>query len=400
MRRHATGHGGRTKGTDVNTEDRLETLAIHAGQDPDPTTGAAVVPIYATSTYVQQAPGVHKGYEYSRTDNPTRTALQTQIAALEGVGTDEGGGAVATASGLAATALIGYLLGPGDHILMPNDAYGGTFRLIARVLSEHGIAWSVADMTDIDAVAASLRPETRLVWVETPTNPLLRIADLRAVVDAASTVGAMVAVDNTFATPFLQQPLEFGADMVVHSSTKYLAGHSDTVGGAIVTKDADLLERLRFLQNAAGPVPGPFDCYLVLRGIKTLGVRMPRHCENAAVIANFLADDPRVDHVWYPGLPSDPGHAVASRQMAAFGGMVSFTPAGGAAAAHAIVSRTRLFFLAESLGGVESLIEVPAAMTHLSVEGTELGVPDDLIRLSVGIEHIDDLLADLDRALG
>lgn len=384
----------------MNTEDRLETLAIHAGQDPDPATGAAVVPIYATSTYVQDAPGVHKGYEYSRTDNPTRTALQTQIAALEGVGVADEGGAVATASGLAATALIGYLLTPGDHILLPNDAYGGTFRLIARVLSEHGIEWSVVDMTDREAMASAVRPTTRLVWVETPTNPMLRIVDIPMVVAAARTVGAMVAVDNTFATPFLQQPLEMGADMVVHSSTKYLGGHSDTIGGVIVTKDGDLLERLRYLQNATGPVPGPFDCYLVLRGIKTLGLRMQRHCANAAVIADFLDDDPRVDQVWYPGLTTDPGHEVASMQMSAFGGMLSFTPVAGVEAAHALVARTRLFFLAESLGGVESLIEVPSAMTHQSVEGTDLEVPPDLVRLSVGIEHVADLISDLDQALG
>jgi cystathionine gamma-synthase len=384
----------------MNPEDRLETLAIHAGQDPDPTTGAAVVPIYATSTYVQDAPGVHKGYEYSRTDNPTRTALQTQIAALEGVAPGDEGGAVATASGLAATALIGYLLTPGDHILLPNDAYGGTFRLVARVLSEHGLEWSVADMTDPDALAAAIRPSTKLVWVETPTNPLLRIVDISRVVEAAATVGAMVAVDNTFATPFLQQPLALGADLVVHSSTKYLGGHSDTVGGVIVARDGDLHERLRFLQNATGPVPGPFDCYLVLRGIKTLGVRMERHTENAAAIAAFLAGDRRVEEVWYPGLPSDPGHEVASRQMQGFGGMVSFRPKGGTDTAEALVRRTRLFFLAESLGGVESLIEVPAAMTHLSVEGTDLEVPRDLVRLSVGIEHVDDLISDLDRALG
>lgn len=384
----------------MTSEDRLETLAIHAGQDPDPTTGAAVVPIYATSTYVQEAPGVHKGYEYSRTDNPTRTALQTQIASLEGVLPGDDGGAVATASGLAATALIGYLLEPGDHILLPNDAYGGTFRLVAQVLSGHGLDWSVADMTDEASLVAAIRPTTKLVWVETPTNPLLRVVDIEQVVAAAATVGAMVVVDNTFATPFLQQPLEFGADMVVHSSTKYLGGHSDTVGGVIVARDGELHERLRYLQNAAGPVPGPFDCYLVLRGIKTLGVRMERHTENATVIANFLADDPRVEEVWYPGLPADPGHTVAARQMQGFGGMVSFRPAGGPAAADDVVKKTRLFFLAESLGGVESLIEVPATMTHLSVEGTALEVPQDLIRLSVGIEHIDDLLTDLDRALG
>ncbi len=384
----------------MRSEDRFETLAIHAGQDPDPATGAAVVPIYATSTYVQESPGVHKGYEYSRTDNPTRTALQTQIAALEGVDPDGDGGCVATASGLAATALIGYMLEPGDHIVLPDDAYGGTFRLIAQVLSRHGITWTAVDMTNADALAAAVTDRTKLLWLETPTNPLLRVVDIAMAVDVAATAGARVVVDNTFATPFLQQPLELGADMVVHSSTKYLGGHSDTVGGAIVTSDADLLDQLRFLQNASGPVPGPFDCYLVLRGIKTLGVRMERHTRNATVIANFLADDPRVDRVWYPGLPTDPGHAIASRQMEGYGGMVSFTPKGGVAAANDIVTRTRLFFLAESLGGVESLIEVPAAMTHLSVEGTDLEVPDDLVRLSVGIEHVDDLVSDLDQALG
>lgn len=384
------------------SEDQFETLAIHAGQEPDPTTGAAVVPIYATSTYVQEAPGVHKGYEYSRTDNPTRTALQTQIAALEGAGPGVGaaGGAIATSSGLAATALLGYLLKPGDRIVLPDDAYGGTFRLIARVLSEHGIEWTAADLTTDDGIAAAMTPDTKLVWVETPTNPLLRVVDIDRVVQAAHGIGALVAVDNTFATPYLQRPLELGADLVVHSATKYLGGHSDTVGGVIVTGDDDLLERLRFLQNAAGPVPGPFDAYLVLRGLKTLGVRMDRHCANASAIASFLDSDPRVDSVWYPGLTADPGHAVASRQMSGFGGMVSFTPTGGLEAANRIVTKTRLFFLAESLGGVESLIEVPASMTHLSVEGTDLEVPESLVRVSVGIEHVDDLISDLDRALG
>lgn len=384
------------------SEDRFETLAIHAGQDPDPTTGAAVVPIYATSTYVQEAPGVHKGYEYSRTDNPTRTAFQTQIAALEGAGPGVGGpgGAIATASGLAATALIGYLLKPGDHIVLPDDAYGGTFRLIARVLADHGIEWSAADLTSVDGVAAAMRPETKLLWIETPTNPLLRVVDIRAAAAVAKDAGALVVVDNTFATPYLQQPLDLGADMVVHSATKYLAGHSDTVGGVVVTDDDDLLERLRFLQNATGPILGPFDSYLVLRGIKTLGVRMDRHCANAATIARFLAEDSRVDRVWYPGLESDPGHGVASTQMAQFGGMVSFTPKAGLEAANQLVTKTKLFFLAESLGGVESLIEVPATMTHASVEGTDLEVPSSLVRLSVGIEHVDDLISDLDRALG
>jgi cystathionine gamma-synthase len=382
------------------SEDRFETIAIHAGQEPEPTTGAAVVPIYATSTYVQEAPGVHKGYEYSRTDNPTRTALQTQIAALEGVAENDEGGCVATSSGLAATALIGYLLKPGDHIVLPNDAYGGTFRLVAEVLAGYGIEWTTADMTSSDELSAAVRESTKLIWVETPTNPLLRIADIPTVVRVAESVGAKVVVDNTFATPYLQQPLELGADMVMHSSTKYLGGHSDTVGGAIVTNDADLYERLRFLQNATGPIPGPFDAYLTLRGIKTLAVRMDRHNENAATIAHFLDNDPRVSRVWYPGLATDPGHEIASRQMSGFGGMVSFTPTGGIEAANSVAKKTKFFFLAESLGGVESLIEVPAAMTHLSVEGTDLEVPEDLVRLSVGIEHVDDLLSDLDRALG
>ncbi len=382
------------------TEDRFETLAIHAGQEPDPTTGAAVVPIYATSTYVQEAPGVHKGYEYSRTDNPTRTALQVQLAALEGVDVGSDGGCIATSSGLAATALIGYLLKPGDHIVLPNDAYGGTFRLVAEVLSRHGIEWSAGDLTTAEGIAGAIRPETKLIWVETPTNPLLRIVDLDQIVATAKSVGAMVVVDNTFATPYLQQPLAHGADMVVHSSTKYLGGHSDTVGGAIITNNEDLHQQLRYLQNATGPIPGPFDSYLVLRGVKTLGVRMDRHCENAVAITAFLEDDPRVDYVWYPGLVAHPGHAVALNQMFGFGGMLSFTPTGGVDAANDIVKRTRLFFLAESLGGVESLIELPAVMTHASVAGTELEVPASLVRLSVGIEHVDDLISDLDRALG
>jgi cystathionine gamma-synthase len=377
---------------------RFETKAIHAGQDPDPATGSVVVPIYATSTYAQQAPGEHSGYEYSRTDNPTRTALQEALAALEGV--PDGGGCVATASGMAATALVGYLLRPGDHLVMPDDAYGGTFRFVARVLGEQGIGWTAADLTDPAALEAAIRPNTRLVWVETPTNPLLRIVDLDAVTARAHAAGALVCVDNTFATPFLQRPLERGADLVLHSTTKYLGGHSDTVGGALVTGDPEMHERLRFLQNAAGPVPGPFDAYLVLRGLKTLGVRMERHCANAAAVAEFLAGDPRVAEVLYPGLPGHPRHDIAAVQMDGFGGMVSFRPAGGRDAADRVAVETELFFLAESLGGVESLIEVPAAMTHLSVAGTDLEVPDDLVRLSVGIEHVDDLVEDLDRALG
>jgi cystathionine gamma-synthase len=379
---------------------RFETKAIHSGQEPDPTTGAVVVPIYATSTYAQQAPGVHSGYEYSRTDNPTRTALQTALAALEGVEEGSAGGCVAAASGMAATALVGYLLKPGDHVVLPNDAYGGTFRFFARVIGEQGIEWGVAPPTDLDAVAAAIRPTTKLVWLETPTNPMLRVADIAAVAGLAHDAGALLCVDNTFATPYLQRPIEHGADLVLHSSTKYLGGHSDVVGGALVTADADLHERLRFLQNAVGPVPGPFDAFLVQRGLKTLAVRMERHCANAAEIARFLADDPRVAEAIYPGLERHPDHALAHRQMDDFGGMVSFRPHGGADAAAQLASATELFFLAESLGGVESLIEVPAAMTHQSVVGTELEVPEDLIRVSVGIEHVDDLVEDLDRALG
>jgi len=380
---------------------RFETRAIHAGQDPDPATGSVVTPIYATSTYAQRAPGEHLGYEYSRTDNPTRTALQEALASLEGVPERSGGGCVATSSGMAATALVGYLMRPGDHVVIPDDAYGGTFRFFARVLAEQGVQWTAADVTDAEAVRAALRPETKVVWVETPTNPLLRIADVAALAGAAHAAGALLVVDNTFATPYLQRPLHMGADLVLHSSTKYLGGHSDVVGGALVTADPELHERLRFLQNAAGPVPGPFDAYLVLRGLKTLAVRMDRHCANAAAIAEFLSGDDRVAEVFYPGLSGHTGHDLAVSQMSgAGGGMVSFRPRRGVEATNAVASRTRLFFLAESLGGVESLIEVPATMTHASVEGTPLEVPADLVRLSVGIEHVDDLLADLSGALG
>lgn len=379
---------------------KFETKAIHAGQEPDPTTGSVVVPIYATSTYAQDAPGKHAGFEYSRTDNPTRSALQEALAALEGVADGSGGGAVATASGMAAASLMGYLLGAGDHVLLPNDAYGGTFRFFARVLGEQGFEWSVADPTDLDAVRAAVRPNTKLMWLETPTNPMLRVADIAALASIAGEADAVFCVDNTFATPYLQRPLDLGADVVLHSTTKYLGGHSDVVGGALVTRDPGLFERLRFLQNAAGPVPGPFDSYLTIRGLRTLGVRMDRHCDNAMRIAKWLSADERVAEVIYPGLADHPDHEVAHRQMDRFGGMISFRPAGAVEAAHRVAERTELFFLAESLGGVESLIEVPAAMTHTSVAGTALEVPEDLVRLSVGIEHVDDLLDDLDRALG
>jgi cystathionine gamma-synthase len=378
---------------------RFETDAIHAGQEPEPTTGAVTVPIYATSTYAQDAPGQHRGYEYSRTDNPTRHALEVALAALEGIAPDGAGGAIATASGMAATALVGYLLRPGDHVLLPNDAYGGTFRFFARVLAEQGVDWSAVDMTDRRLLETAIRPETRLVWVETPTNPLLRLVDIGHAASVAQANGARLVVDNTFATPYLQNPISAGADIVLHSTTKYLGGHSDTIGGALVTAQPDLNERFRFLLNAAGPVPGPFDAWLVLRGIKTLAVRMDRHCANAARIAEFLSDHPAVAEVIYPGLPDHPQHELAARQMAGFGGMVSFRPGGGAAAATRVASSTRLFCLAESLGGVESLVEVPAVMTHASVHGTALEVPDDLVRLSVGLEHVDDLLEDLEQAL-
>ena len=378
------------------SDQRFETIAIHAGQDPDPTTGAVITPIYATSTYAQVAPGDTE-YEYSRTDNPTRTALQTALARLERVG--EEGGAVATASGMAAVALIGYLLKPGDHLVIPNDAYGGTYRFIAQVLGEQGIAWTVVDQTDLTAVEAAMRPETKFVWVETPTNPLLRIVDIAAIAGIAHAGGARLVVDNTFATSYLQQPLSLGADVSLYSTTKYIGGHSDVVGGALVTGDGELHERLRYLQNAAGPVPGPFDVYLTLRGLRTLAVRMDRHCANATEIARFLVGHPAVGDVIFPGLESHPQHQLAARQMGGFGGMISFRTRAGPDVAEKVVAKTELFFLAESLGGVESLIEIPALMTHMSVAGTDLEVPADLVRLSVGIEHAEDLIEDLDQAL-
>ena len=374
---------------------RFETIAIHAGQEPDPATGSVVTPIYATSTYVQEAPGVFT-HDYSRTVNPTRSALETALAALEGA---DDGGAVATASGMAATALIGYLLKPGDHIVLPNDAYGGTYRFFARVLGEQGIELSVVDPTDIPAINDAMRDTTRVVWVETPSNPLMRIVDIAAVAAIARAKNSYLVVDNTFATSYLQQPLALGADMSLYSTTKYIGGHSDMIGGAIVTNSGELDERLRFLQNSAGPVPGPFDAYLTLRGLKTLAVRMDRHCANARQIAEFLTEHHAVGEVFFPGLPTHPQYELARAQMSDFGGMISFRTKAGPDVAEKVVAKTELFFLAESLGGVESLIEVPALMTHMSVEGTALAVPGDLIRLSVGIEHVDDLIADLDRAL-
>jgi cystathionine gamma-synthase len=371
----------------------FETRAIHVGQDPEPTTGAVVVPIYQTSTYLQDAVGEDRGYEYSRTGNPTRTALESCLASLEG--TER---ALAFASGMAATDAVLRLLGPGDHLILADDVYGGTFRLVAKVLAAAGLEYTTVDLTDLDVVARAFTDRTRMVWVETPSNPLLKVVDLAALAEVTHSHGARLVADNTFATPYLTRPVEHGCDLVVHSTTKYLGGHSDVVGGAVCC-DAETAEQLAFLQNAAGAVPGPFDCWLTLRGIKTLGVRMDRHCANAAEVAAFLVEHPAVGTVRYPGLTDHTGHDVASRQMDDFGGMVSFHAAGGGEAARRVCTGTELFFLAESLGGVESLIEHPGVMTHASVAGSPLEVPDDLVRLSVGIENVEDLIADLDRAL-
>jgi cystathionine gamma-synthase len=372
---------------------RFETRAIHAGQDPEAAYGAVNVPIYQTSTYAQPKVGEPKRFDYARGGNPTREALQEAIASLEG-----GRHGMAFASGLAAETTLLLTLSPGDHVLLGDDVYGGTYRLIARVLSGWGVAFDVVDLSDLDAARSSVRDTTRLVWVETPTNPLLKIVDIAAVSEIARTAGARTVVDNTFATPYLQRPLEMGADIVVHSVTKYLGGHSDLISGIVVTDDDGLADRLRFLQNAVGAVPGPMDCYLALRGVKTLAIRMRAHCEGARRVAGFLAEHHRVTSVHYPGLEDHPGHALAARQMLDFGGMVSFEMASGDEAI-AVAERTRLFFLAESLGGVESLIEVPAPMTHASVADSPLAVPAALVRLSVGIEHPDDLIADLASAL-
>ena len=373
----------------------FETLAIHAGQEPDPTTGAVVVPIYQTSTYVQSEVGVHRGYEYSRSGNPTRTALETCLAALEG-----GRTGLAFASGLAAEdCVLRTVLRPGSHVVVPDDAYGGTYRLFAKVLARWGVEHTAVPLGDLDAVRAAVRPETALVWCETPSNPLLGLADIAGLATIAHDAGARLVVDNTFASPYLQQPLAHGADVVVHSTTKYLGGHSDVVGGALVVADAGFGEELAYHQNAMGAVPGPFDAWLVMRGAKTLAVRMDRHCANAQRVVELLQRSPAVTSVLYPGLPDHPGHELAAKQMRDFGGMVSFRLAGGEAAALAVCKATRVFTLGESLGGVESLIEHPGRMTHASVAGSQLEVPDDLVRLSVGIESIEDLLADLEQAL-
>ncbi|HEX3335372.1 MAG TPA: cystathionine gamma-synthase [Jatrophihabitans sp.] len=374
----------------------FDTLAIHAGQEPDPRTGAVAVPIYQTSTYKQDGVGgLRGGYEYSRSANPTRSALEEALAALEG-----GARGLAFASGLAAEdTLLRAVCGPGDHLILPGDAYGGTFRLVARVLAKWGLEYTAVPLDDLDAVRAALRPTTKIVWCETPTNPLLGIADIAALAGVAHAAGARLVVDNTFASPYLQQPIALGADVVVHSTTKYLGGHSDVVGGALVAGDAELGEELAFHQNAMGAVSGPFDAWLVLRGIKTLGVRMDRHCANAARVVDFLSAHPAVDRVLYPGLPAHPGHDVAARQMRDFGGMVSFTLRGGEETALKVCGLVSVFTLGESLGGVESLIEHPGRMTHASVAGSPLEVPNDLVRLSVGIEDIEDLIADLAAAL-
>ncbi|KAA9162290.1 cystathionine gamma-synthase [Amycolatopsis acidicola] len=376
----------------------FETRAIHAGQEPDPRTGAVIVPIYQTSTYAQDGVGgTREGdYEYSRTANPTRTALEQQLAALEGARHG-----LAFASGMAATdAVLRATLRPGDHLVLGNDAYGGTFRLIDKVLSQWGVEYTVADLADVEAVRAAARPGTKLIWCETPSNPLLGIADIPALAGVAHGVHARLVVDNTFATPYLQTPLALGADIVVHSTTKYLGGHSDVVGGAVLTNEDDLREQLFFLRNAAGAVPGAFDAWLTLRGAKTLAVRMERHCDNAERVAEALAAHPKVAQVYYPGMAGHAGHEVAAKQMRRFGGMVSFRHVDGEQAALDVASRTSLFILAESLGGIESLIEHPGRMTHASTAGSMLQVPADLLRLSVGIEDGRDLVEDLRRALG
>jgi cystathionine gamma-synthase len=379
----------------------FNTRAIHAGQEPDPVTGAVVVPVHLTSTYKQDGVGgLRGGYEYSRSGNPTRTALQEALAALE-----EGTTGLAFASGLAAEdALLRTVCAPGDHVVLPGDAYGGTFRLVSKVFSRWGVEHTPVDLNDLDALRAAIRPTTRVIWCETPTNPLLNVSDIAALAEVAHEAGALLVVDNTFASPYLQRPLTLGADVVVHSTTKYLGGHSDVVGGALVTADDGLGEQLAYHQNAMGAVAGPMDAWLVLRGLKTLGVRMDRHGENAARIADFLLGHPAVGDVLYPGLPQHRHHEIAAKQMSGFGGMLSFRLRGtdrasAEEAALRVCERTSLFTLAESLGGVESLIEHPHRMTHASAAGSPLEVPADLVRLSVGIEDVEDLLADLDQAL-
>jgi cystathionine beta-lyase/cystathionine gamma-synthase len=380
-----------------DTELHFDTLAIHAGQAPDPTTGAVMPPIHLSSTFAQDGPGKHRGFEYSRTDNPTRRMLEHCLAALEA-----GTAAVAFASGSASSAALLETVQPGEHVISSDDVYGGTYRLMQRVVAPRGVQFTRVDMADLETVRAAIIPATRMLWVETPTNPLLKLADIPALAQLAHEHKLLLVVDNTFATPVIQRPLELGADAVVHSTTKYLNGHSDVVGGAVITQSPELAERLRFLQNAIGAVPSPFDCYLVLRGLKTLPIRMQRHSESAARLARFLASHPRVAEVYFPGLPSHPQHVLARRQMALPGGMISCELTGGLAAAHALLSATRIFTCAESLGGVESLIEHPASMTHASLPAetrAALGIGDGLVRLSVGLEDPEDLQRDLERGL-
>ncbi|HEV8111525.1 MAG TPA: cystathionine gamma-synthase [Planctomycetota bacterium] len=378
--------------------DRFETRAIHAGQEPDPRNGAVMTPVWFTSTYKQDAPAKPRdGYEYSRTSNPTRTALQENLASLEG-----GAWGLAFSSGLAATNALLDRLVPGDHVVAGNDLYGGTYRLFTRVFERYGVRFTYVDTSDLAAVEGAIEEKTRYVYLETPTNPLLRLADIAAIARIAHARGKLVVVDNTFATPYLQRPLELGADIVLHSLTKYLGGHSDVVAGALVGRDPKLREELAFFQNAVGGTPGPMDMFLVLRGIKTLHVRMDRHGQNAIALARRLEKDPRIVRVIYPGLPSHPQRALAERQMSGFGGMLSFELAGGVEAANTFASSTRVFTLAESLGGVESLVEVPASMTHASIPADvrkKAGLADGLVRLSVGLEHVDDLIADVEQAL-
>lgn len=379
-----------------HASDHFETLAIHAGQSPDPSTGAIMTPIFQTSTYVQAAVGEHKGYEYSRTGNPTRKALEDCLAALEG-----GRYGLAYSSGCGATTTLLHMLSSGDHVISSDDIYGGTYRLFTKVFARQGLDFSFVDMTRLERIEAAFTPKTRVVWIETPTNPLLKLVDIRAVVALAHARGAMVVVDNTFMSPYFQQPLSLGADVVMHSTTKYLNGHSDVVGGALITNDKGIYEQLAYLQNAIGATPGPMDSWLVLRGLKTLHVRMARHQDSAMRIAAWLEAHPQVEKVIYPGLPSHPQHALARAQMKGFGGMISVVLKLNLEQARAFVATTRIFALAESLGGVESLIEIPAAMTHASVPPEirqAIGIADGLVRLSVGIEHVEDLIADLQQA--
>ena len=374
----------------------FETLAIHAGQNPEPVTGAVMTPIFQTSTYAQEAVGKHKGFEYSRTGNPTRSTLEASLAALEGA--DYG---LAFASGMAATDTVLRLLSPGDHVLAGNDVYGGTFRLFDKEFTRYGLEFSYVDTSNLDQIRAGLQKNTRIIWLETPSNPLLKLTDLAGVVNLLKGVEIrpLLVVDNTFATPYLQQPIRLGVDIVLHSTTKYLGGHSDVVGGAVVCSSIDIYHKLAFLQNAVGAIPGPMDCFLILRGLKTLPIRMDRHASNAAAVADYLSRHPKVAVVYYPFSNSNPQLDLAHKQMRNGGGMISFTLKGGPSAARKVAEQTKLFTLAESLGGVESLIEVPALMTHASTTGSPLEIDPGLVRLSVGLEHQDDLLADLENSL-